>query len=96
LLAECEVDPVFFGCRRLQDECVEASRHILRIAADQNTSSVQFRSARERADELKELTRRARIEPARALSADGISEVQIAGRIWITLESVNDVLAMNG
>ena len=82
--------------RRLQDQCVEASRHVLRIAADQNTSFVQCRSAHERADELKELTRRARIELARALSADGMSEVQIAGRIGITLESVNDVLAMNG
>jgi chromosome segregation ATPase len=80
--------------RRLHDELVEATRRISRIAADQETSPVRVRVARERADELKQLTRRARIDLALALSAEGIPAVQIAGRIGTTLASVNDMLAL--
>jgi hypothetical protein len=82
--------------RRLQDEFVEAARRISRIAADQETSPARVRAARERADELKRLTHRARIDLALALSAEGIPAVQIAGRIGTTLASVNDMLALGG
>jgi hypothetical protein len=82
--------------RRLQDEFVEATRRISRIAADQETSPAAVRVARERADELKHLTHHARIDLAQALYADGVPAVQIAGRLETTLASVKDMLAVGG
>jgi hypothetical protein len=82
--------------RRLLDELHETRGRVFRIAADQGSLPADVRLARQRADELKGLVRRARAVLARALFADGSTVVQIAGRLGTTLVRVNEMLAAGG
>jgi hypothetical protein len=82
--------------RRLLDELREASRLVFRIAANQQSLPADVRLARDGADALKGLVRRARTDLARALFADGLTVVQIAGRLGTTLVRVNEMLATGG
>jgi hypothetical protein len=81
---------------RLLDEFREATSYIVRIAARQETTPSQVRLARDRADELKFLVRSARIQLVHSLHADGLSVVKIALRIGTTMESVQEMLAIEG
>jgi hypothetical protein len=82
--------------RRLLDEFGEARDNIVRIAAREETTPSQVGLARDRAEQLKNLVRRARTELVRSMHADGLSVVKIALRLGTTLESVQDMVALAG
>ena len=82
--------------RRLPDEFLEARGRIWRIASNPESLPSDVRWARDRADELKALVRRVRIDLARALFDDGLSLVLIAGRLGTTLAMAEDTLAIGG
>ena len=82
--------------RRLLDEFLEARSRIWRTASNPESLPPDVHLARDRADKLKELVRRARTDLARALCDEGLSVVQIAGRLGTTLAMVEDMLASGG
>jgi hypothetical protein len=82
--------------RRLLDELREANGRVFRIAAERDSLPADVRLARDRADELKGLFREARTDLARALFADGLTVVQIAGRLGTSLVQVSEMLATGG
>jgi hypothetical protein len=81
---------------RLLDEFLEARGRFFRIADNPDSLPPDIRVARDRADKLKELVRRARTDLARALFDEGLSVVQIAGRLGTTLAMVEGMLSSGG
>jgi hypothetical protein len=81
---------------RLLDEFREATSDISRIAAREETTPLQVRLARDRAEELKGLVRTARSALVQSLYAAGLSVVKIALRIGTTLESIQEMLEIGG